>query len=425
MLIIRNGRIIDPASGLDGNGDIVIDDGRILSLGGKCEIPLAQTDTVIDAGGKIVAPGLIDTHVHFRDPGLTYKEDIFTGAAAAAAGGYTAVVCMANTKPVADNEETVSYIVEKAKKAKIHVFTTAAVSKGFKGKELTDFRHLLECGAVGFTDDGIPLADAGFVESAMKLAAKLDVPVSLHEEDPAMVKQPGVNKGCVSERLGYGDASAASEYTLVERDCELALKTRAKVVIQHISAAESVEAVRKFWRRGAKIYGEVTPQHFSATEELVLEKGSLARVNPPLRTERDRQALLEGLKDGTLNIISTDHAPHSREEKARDIKEAPSGMIGLETALALGITNLVQPGHLDLMELLEKMTVNPAMLYNMDAGVLKEGGRADLVIFDENEKWTVKDSFYSKANNSPFIGMELSGRVKYTICGGKVVYEDK
>lgn len=424
MLIIKNGRILDPASGMDRNGDVVIEGGRILSLGKKCEIPLAQTDTVIDASGKIVAPGLIDTHVHFRDPGLTYKEDIFTGAAAAAAGGYTTVVCMANTKPVADNEETVSYIVEKAKKAKIHVFTTAAVSKGLKGKELTDFRRLLECGAVGFTDDGIPLEHAEFVEEAMKKAAELDVPVSLHEEDPSMIERPGVNQGRVSELLDYGGAPAASEYTLAERDCALALKTRAKVVIQHISAAETVEAVRKFWHRGAKIYGEVTPQHFSATEELVLERGSLARVNPPLRTETDRLALIEGLKDGTLNIISTDHAPHSREEKAKDIKDAPSGMIGLETALALGITNLVQPGHLGLMELLEKMTVNPAMLYNMDAGVLKEGGHADIVIFDEKEKWTVKDAFYSKSNNSPFIGRELTGKVKYTICGGKVVYED-
>lgn len=424
MLIIKNGRILDPASGLDRNGDIVIDGGRILSLGGKYEIPLTRTDIVIDASGKVVAPGLIDTHVHFRDPGLTYKEDIFTGAAAAAAGGYTTVVCMANTKPVADSEETVSYIVEKAQKAKIHVLATAAVSKGFKGKELTDFKRLLECGAVGFTDDGIPLESAEFVENAMKKAAELDVPISLHEEDPSMIKRPGVNQGKVSELLNYGGAPAASEYTLVERDCELALRTRAKVVIQHISAAESVEAVRKFWHRGAKIYGEVTPQHFSATEELVLEKGSLARVNPPLRTEADRMALIEGLKDGTLNIISTDHAPHSREEKAKDIKDAPSGMIGLETALALGITNLVQPGHLELMELLEKMTVNPAMLYNMDAGVLREGGRADIVIFDENEKWIVKDAFYSKSNNSPFIGKELTGKVKYTICGGKVVYED-
>ncbi len=425
MLIIKNGRAVDPASGFDGNADVAIDKGRILKISESGGILPTPDDEVLDAGGRIVAPGLVDTHVHFRDPGFTYKEDIFTGAAAAAAGGYTTVVCMANTKPVADNAETVSYIVEKAEKANIHVLTTAAVSKGLAGVERTDFEQLLACGAVGFTDDGMPLANAEFVEAAMRKAAELDVPISLHEEDPSMIERPGVNQGRVSKLLDYGGAPAKSEYTLVERDCALALKTRAKVVIQHISAAETVKIVRSYWRRGAKIYGEVTPQHFSATEELVLEKGSLARVNPPLRTERDRQALIEGLKDGTLNIIATDHAPHSREEKAREIKDAPSGMIGLETALALGITNLVKPGHLTLTELLEKMTVNPAMLYGLEAGTLAEGRRADLVIFDEKEKWTVKEPFFSKASNSPFIGMELTGRVKYTICGGRIVYEDK
>lgn len=448
MLIIKGGRVIDPASGFEGSADVWTEDGRIVRItvrqdgsgaeragqsdntaafGGDAQIEEAVKNgaQVIDAAGLTVAPGLIDTHVHFRDPGLTYKEDIYTGAAAAAAGGYTTVVCMANTKPVADNVETVSYITGKAKKAKIRVLTAAAVSKGFQGKELTDFAALLKAGAVGFTDDGIPLCDAALLEEAMMRAAELDVPISLHEEDPAMMERPGVNQGKVSELLGYGGAPAVSESSMVERDCALALKTRAKTVIQHISAAQSVEAVRSYWRRGAKVYGEVTPQHFSATEDLVLEKGSLARVNPPLRTEEDRQALIEGLKDGTLDIISTDHAPHSREEKAKDIKDAPSGMIGLETALALGITNLVKEGHLSLTELLEKMTVNPARLYQLDAGVLAEGAPADLVLFDENEQWTVTDSFYSKSNNSPFIGQTLTGKVKYTICGGRIVFDGK
>ena len=258
----------------------------------------------------------------------------------------------------------------------------------------------------------------------MMQAARLDVPISLHEEDASMIARPGVNAGKVADALEYGGAPAESESTMVERDCELALKTRASVVIQHISAKKSVEAVRSYWRRGARVHGEVTPQHFSLTEDIVLTKGSLARVNPPLRTEEDRQALIGGLKDGTLDIISTDHAPHSREEKARDIKAAPSGMIGLETSLALGITNLVKPGHLSLMDLLEKMTVNPARLYRLNAGVLAEGVAADLVIFDENETWTVTDNFRSKSNNSPFIGQTLTGRVKYTVCGGKLVYRD-
>lgn len=425
MLIIKNGLIIDPAGVRCEVGDIEIENGRITMLGGKSSHVVSDCDRVIDAAGKTVAPGLIDTHVHFRDPGFTYKEDIYSGAKAAAAGGFTTVVCMANTKPVADNEKTISYIMEKAAKTKIHVLTAAAVSKNFEGKELTDFESLLSCGAVGFTDDGIPLQDAELVKKAMEKAAALNVPISLHEEDPTMITRPGVNQGKVSETLSYGGAPSASEYTMVERDCALALETRADVVIQHISAAETVGILRNYWHRGAKVHGEVTPQHFTLTEEIVLEKGSLARVNPPIRTEKDRQALIEGLKDGTLDIISTDHAPHSREEKEKDIKDAPSGMIGLETSLALGITGLVREGHLSMTDLLEKMTVNPARLYRLNAGTLYVGGHADLVIFDENERWVVPDTFQSKANNSPFIGRELYGKVKYTICGGKVVYEDQ
>ena len=420
MFVIKNVRILDPASATDMTGDIGIENGKIAAIG---TVETKAEDQVLDGKGLVVAPGLVDTHVHFRDPGLTYKEDICSGAHAAAAGGFTSVVCMANTKPVADNVDTVSYIVDKGKKTNIHIYATAAVTKAFDGKNLTDFRDLLKAGAVGFTDDGIPIKDAETVKAAMELAAELDVPISLHEEDPDLIERPGVNQGKVSEKLNYGGAPARSEYEMVRRDCELILQTRAKTVIQHISSAESVEAVRQCWRRGGRIYGEVTPQHFSATEDLVLEKGALARVNPPLRTEADRQAIIEGLKDGTLNIIATDHAPHSREEKEKDIKDAPSGMIGLETSLALGITNLVKTGELELIDLLEKMTINPAMLYHLNAGRITEGGPADLVLFDPDKKWTVEDHFYSKANNSPFIGMELTGKVQYTICNGKIVYQ--
>ena len=420
MFVIKNVRILDPASATDMTGDIGIENGKIAAIG---TVETKAEDQVLDGKGLVASPGLVDTHVHFRDPGLTYKEDICSGAHAAAAGGFTSVVCMANTKPVADNVDTVSYIVDKGKKTNIHIYATAAVTKAFDGKNLTDFRDLLKAGAVGFTDDGIPIKDAETVKAAMELAAELDVPISLHEEDPDLIERPGVNQGKVSEKLNYGGAPARSEYEMVRRDCELTLQTRAKTVIQHISSAESVEAVRQCWRRGGRIYGEVTPQHFSATEDLVLEKGALARENPPLRTEADRQAIIEGLKDGTLNIIATDHAPHSREEKEKDIKDAPSGMIGLETSLALGITNLVKTGELELIDLLEKMTINPAMLYHLNAGRITEGGPADLVLFDPDKKWTVEDHFYSKANNSPFIGMELTGKVQYTICNGKIVYQ--
>lgn len=429
-MLIKNGRVLDPASGFDGIADIYIKDGRIAKI-----VPHSPKDPeehgggqetdIIDAAGLAVCPGLVDTHVHFRDPGYTYKEDILSGASAAAAGGFTTVVCMANTRPPVDNLETLSYVLEKAKKAPIHVRTTANVTKGMKGRELTDFPALSATGAVGFTDDGIPLCDAGLLEEAMRQAAALDVPISLHEEDPAQILRPGVNQGRVSRMLEYGGAPAAAEYSMVERDARLAKKTRVQLVIQHVSAAETVELVRRYWREGVRIHGEATPQHFSLTEEAVLEKGSLARVNPPLRTEKDRQAIIEGLRDGALDIIATDHAPHSREEKARDIKEAPSGMIGLETSLALGITSLVEPGYLTLLELLEKMTVNPARLYRLDAGYLAAGGPADLTLFDPAEQWTVPDHFHSKSANSPFIGQTLRGKVKYTVCGGRIVYRDE
>ena len=289
MLIIKNVRIVDPASALDMTGDIRIENGKIVTIG---SVEAEDGDQVLDGSGLVAAPGLVDTHVHFRDPGLTYKEDIHTGAHAAAAGGFTSVVCMANTKPVADNVDTISYIVEKGKKTNIHVYTAAAVTKSFDGKNLTDFRELIQAGAIGFTDDGIPIKDPETVKAAMEMAAALDVPISLHEEDPELIERPGVNQGKVSEKLNYGGAPARSEYEMVERDCELALQTRAKTVIQHISSARSVEAVRQCWKKGGRIYGEVTPQHFSATEELVLKKGTLARVNPPLRTEEDRRAII-------------------------------------------------------------------------------------------------------------------------------------
>ncbi len=424
MLIIKGAHVLDPASGFDGIADIRVENGRIAQIDESGAGAVSPQDTVIRAEGLCAAPGLVDTHVHFRDPGFTYKEDIYTGANAAAAGGVTSVVCMANTRPAADNPETIGYIMQKAGKALIHVYTAAAVTNGLGGRELTDFDALLRAGAVGFTDDGVPICSEQLLEEAMMRAAQRNVPISLHEEDPAMIDRPGVNKGRVSKLLDYGGAPAVSESSMVERDCKLALKTRAQVVIQHISAKESVDAVRTYWRRGARVHGEVTPQHFSLTEEIVLEKGSLARVNPPIRTEEDRQALITGLKDGTLDIIATDHAPHSREEKARDIKDAPSGMIGLETSLALGITNLVRPGHLSLMELLEKMTVNPARLYGLPAGELKNGAIADIVLFDPEAEWIVPERFYSKSSNSPFIGARLYGKVRHTICAGRIVYQN-
>lgn len=422
MILIKDGRVVDPASGVDEGLDVVLEDGRVKALG---KFPKTEDyQRVIDAKGKIVAPGLVDIHVHFRDPGLTYKEDIATGAAAAAAGGYTTVVCMANTKPVVDSVEVLSELLGRMKQLPIHVLSAAAVTKGLQGKELTDMRALRAAGAAGFTDDGIPIMDSALLFEAMKLAKELDAPISLHEEDPALIAAAGINQGPVSKQLNFGGAPALAEESLVARDCMLALRSRARVDIQHISSGVSVDVVRAMKGLGAGVFAEVTPQHFSLTEQAALERGALAKVNPPLRGEADRYALIRGLKDGTIDFIATDHAPHSPEEKARDLAQAPSGMIGLETALALGVTNLVRKGHLTMLQLLEKMTVNPARFYGLDAGTLRAGAPADLVIFDEREKWTVEeDKFRSKSRNSPFTGMELYGKVYCTICGGNVAYE--
>lgn len=423
MILIKDGRVIDPKSETDEVLDLVIDHGIITGIGKFSRSE--EYERIIDAKGKIVAPGLVDVHVHFRDPGLTYKEDLETGAASAAAGGYTTVICMANTKPAVDEKEILLDLRKRSEKLPIHVLNAAAVTKGLQGKELTDMDTLFQAGAVGFTDDGIPISDVKLLLSAMKTAKRLNVPISLHEEDPELIGSFGINQGAVSEKVGVAGAPALAEETLIARDGLLALKTGAKVNIQHISSKISVEIVRMMKKLGANLFAEVTPQHFSLTEQAVLEKGALAKVNPPLRTEEDRYGLIQGLKDGTIDMIATDHAPHSSDEKAKGVSEAPSGMIGLETALALGITNLVRKGHLTMIQLLEKMTVNPAGLYQLNCGAIKEGGAADLVIFDEREKWTVDgDCFYSKSSNSPFIGQELYGKVKYTICRGLVVFED-
>ena len=422
MILIKDGRVVDPETGLDETLDLIIEDGRIKEIGKFSESE--SYEKIISAKGKIVAPGLVDIHVHFRDPGFTYKEDVETGARSAAAGGYTTVVCMANTKPVIDNVEVLKELEKREETLPIHVYNTAAVTMGLKGKELTDMPELLKAGAIGFTDDGIPIKDEKLVMEAMKTAAQLDVPISFHEEDPDLIGNSGINSGEVARKLGLEGAPALAEEVLVARHCLLALRTGAKINIQHVSSEVSVQIIRLMKKMGAKVYAEVTPQHFSLTEEAVLRKGTLAKVNPPLRTEKDRYALIQGLREGVLDVIATDHAPHSPEEKNRELKQAPSGMIGLETALALGITNLVRKGHLTLSQLLEKMTVMPAGLYGMECGNIKKGANADLVIFDEREKWRV-EHFWSKSENSPFIGEELYGKVKYTICRGKIVYTDE
>ena len=422
-MLIKDARVIDPSTDTDMICDIRISDDTIDALGKGLTADDAE---ILDASGLIAAPGFVDVHAHFRDPGQTEKETLHTGALAAAAGGYTSVVCMANTVPAVDNAEILTDILDRAGKEKIHIYQTASVTKGRGGKEPVDMDLLLKYGAAGFTDDGSPITDGALVRNAMIKAAGLGSVLSFHEEDPAYVKEAGINAGRIAESMGLHGADRKAEYTMVERDLKTALETGAKIDIQHVSARETVQIIREYKKNDTSglIHAEATPHHFSLTEEAVSEHGSLAKVNPPLRTEDDRQAVIEGLSDGTLDLIATDHAPHKAGEKALAFVKAPSGMTGLETALALGITNLVETGRISVTKLIELMSVNPARLYGLKAGSLKKGSPADIVIFDPEMSWTVDEAnMFSKSLNSPFIGMSLKGRTIYTISDGKVVYK--
>ena len=419
-LLIRHAHITDPVTGMDQTGDILIEGEKILDVG---RIPEAAGAKILDAQGLTAIPGLMDAHVHFRDPGQTQKEDIFTGAAAAAHGGVTSVVCMANTKPAVDNAETLRYCLEKGSRTGIRMLQCAAVTRGLKGRELTEMEALAQAGAAGFTDDGIPIMDEAVLAQAMLRAKKLDRPISLHEEAPAFVYAPGVNHGKISELLGYGGADALAEDMLVARDCMLALHTGASVCIQHISSRTSVELVRQAKKMGADVHAEATPHHFTLTEEDVLKYGTNARMNPPLRTAEDRDAIIEGIVDGTIDLIVTDHAPHTREEKARPLPDAPSGITGLETSLGLGLKQLVLTGRLSLMDLLRRMSTSPARLYRQRPASISPGSAADLVLINLQEEWTA-DHFCSKASNSPFTGWRLPGRIYDTICAGRIIYKE-
>ena len=420
MKLIKNGRVIDPKSQFDALADILIDGQKIVAIGQD----LTREDAeIIDATGKIVAPGLIDIHVHFREPGQTHKEDIHTGSLAAARGGFTTVVMMANTNPTVSTVETLTEVLSSASRENIHVKSVATITDKFDGQTLTDFEALLKAGAVGFSDDGIPFTDAGQVRKAMQKAVDFDTILALHEEDPQLTGVLGINDGAVAHQCGVTGAPTVSEYSMVARDAMLALDTKARVHFQHLSAGESVDVVRFAKAMGAKITAEVTPQHFSITEDAILTHGTNAKLNPPLRRTSDIEKLIIGLQDGTIDVIATDHAPHTHAEKDQEITKAPSGMTGLETSLSLGLTHLVAPGHLSVMALLEKMTSNPAQVLGVDAGYLAENGPADLVIFDADVTREVTDDFASKASNSPFVGDQLQGVIAYTICDGDIVYQ--
>ncbi|HEL2402342.1 TPA: dihydroorotase [Streptococcus suis] len=421
MLLVKNGRVVDPQSGLDKVCDLLIDGKKIVKID---DVITEDVEQIIDATGLVVAPGLVDVHVHFREPGQTHKEDIHTGALAAAAGGFTSVVMMANTSPTISTVETLKEVLESAKKEAIHIYSVATITNQFDGQHLTDFPALLEAGAVAFSDDGIPLTNAGVVRKAMQLAKAHDCLISLHEEDPDLNGILGLNEQVAEKHFHVCGATGVAEYSMVARDVMIAYETGARVHIQHLSKAESVKVVEFAQGLGAKVTAEVAPQHFSRTEDLLLTKGANAKMNPPLRLESDRLAVIEGLKSGIITVIATDHAPHHADEKnVEDVTQAPSGMTGLETSLSLGLTYLVEDGHLTLLQLLEKMTINPAKLYGLDAGYLAENGPADLVIFDPTVNRLVTADFASKSANSPFIGDRLKGEVHFTISDGKIVFK--
>lgn len=437
MLLIQNGLLIDPASGTEGRFDVLISGSRVVRISpqitedeafafasdpeNRVEDPVLMT---IDAQDCIVAPGLVDTHSHFRDPGFTYKEDLHTGAAAAAKGGYTSVILMANTNPPVDSMETLTDILRRGKKTPVHIYSCSNVTAGMKGEKLADLMALSDAGAAGFTDDGKPVMKEEILRQALRIARTTGKPVSLHEENPEYIGVNGVNEGKASAYYGFKGSDRMAEISMVKRDVQIAVEEKAPLCIQHISTAEGVDLVRRARRYNPDIHAEATPHHFSLTEQAVIDRGTLARVNPPLRTEDDRMAIIRGLQDGTIDIIATDHAPHAACEKDRPIEKSVSGMIGLETALSLGIRQLVNPGYLTMSDLLRCLTVNPARFYHLPAGRLYEGGTADIVIFDPDKQWEVtEENIASKSKNSPFLGEILPGVVEKTIVSGKIVYD--
>lgn len=423
-LLIKNGRILHPVTNTVIPQDMLVEDGKISLL----ELGLdMEADQVIDATGLVICPGLVDMHVHLRDPGLTYKEDIITGSAAAARGGITSMACMANTSPVVDTPELVTYITEKAKEGSgVQIYPVAALSKGLRGKEATDADALKAAGAVALSDDGNNVDDANLMRDVLIRARLLNIPVLSHCEDTSMVAGRAVNEGSVSRQLWLEGRPAIAEELIVMRDAMLAEETGAHIHVQHVSTAKSVDIIRRMKKKGVNITCETCPQYFTLTEDEMLAQGPMARINPPLRTAQDVKGIIAGLKDGTIDVIATDHAPHSMDEKSRPLVKAPSGMIGLETSLAITLTELYHTGKMELPAIIRRMTTNPSDILHLPKGRMSLGVDADLTIFDPNEEWVIDpEQFASKGRNTPFAGRKVKGKVKYTIVKGKVIYQDQ
>ena len=420
-LLVHGAVVIDPSQNRNAKIDILVDNGVICNLAPN--IPVQDADR-INASGLICAPGLVDMHVHLRDPGQTYKEDILTGCSAAAAGGVTSLLCMPNTTPACDRPEVIEGIINRASDASARVYPAAAITMSLKGEQLTEFAALKAAGAVAVSDDGRPVPTAGLMMDAMKQASELGLKVLSHCEELSLVHGGIMNLGDVSGELGVPGIHRAAEETAIAREIALAAASAYPVHICHVSTRGSVALLRDARRRGVPVTGETAPHYFMLTDELLKNRDADYRMNPPLRTADDVEAVIEGLCDGTLSAIATDHAPHTPGEKA-DFLHAPNGAIGLETFLAAGITALVKPGYLTLSRLIALMSWEPARLLNIPAGTLAVGSPADMVLFDPAERWTVNpDKLHGKSSNTPFKGMTLDGRVYTTILGGRIVFQD-
>ncbi len=422
-ILLRGGRVIDPSRGLDETSDVLLQQGKIAAVGRNLGTP--DGAEVVDATGKVVAPGLIDLHVHLREPGQEDLETVASGAMAAAAGGFTAVCAMPNTDPVTDNQAAVGFIVSQAQRAgTARVYPIGAVSLGQKGQQLAEFGELVGAGAVAVSDDGKPVASSHLMRTALEYARTFGIPVADHCEEPTLAAGGVMHEGIVSTRLGLKGIPAASEELMVARDILLAELTGGHVHLCHMSTRGSVELIRRAKEQGLRVTAEACPHHFTLTHEACEGYDTNAKMNPPLREPEDRDAIREALRDGTIDVICTDHAPHHYDAKEREFDDAPNGIIGLETALGLAISELVEGGVVDLPTLVTRMSTTPARVFNLPAGgTLAPGAAADVVVIDPAARWVVDpDTFYSKSRNTPFGGRQLRGRADLTIVRGEVVY---
>lgn len=425
-LCLRGGRVLDPARGIDRAQDLWIDNGKIAGWGEDAPAALrSRRDVeVIDTRGAVVCPGLVDIHVHLREPGQEDKETIETGTRAAVRGGFTAVACMPNTDPPLDERPRIEYVLRRAEEAGLaRVMPIAAVTKGQQGEQLTEIEDLVSAGAVAISDDGKPVRNAEIMRRALELTRDLGIPVIQHAEDPDLKGIGVMHEGWVSTRIGLKGIPDVAESVMVARDALLSELTGGRVHVAHVSAARSVEIIRKAKARGIRMTGETTPHYLVLTDEAVAGYSTNTKMNPPLRSARDRDALIEGIVDGTIDCLATDHAPHTEIDKDGDFDSAPFGIVGLETALGIYLSALVDAGHLTLPELIARMTVKPYEVLGRSGGTLAPGADADVTVFDPSKRWTVRASeFASKGRNTPFEGWELPGRVLLTVVGGRAVY---